>query len=129
MVSYEERYQPGAGRYNMGEVSNFVYTPMLTTAIRQILEWQPQNIQDYCQQISSEAIEELRKLGCFIEEEDYRAKHLFGIYLPNSINIEELKIRFNQQKVFVSFRGKAIRVSPNIYNTKTDFDKLVGCFK
>jgi len=129
LVSYEERYQPGAGRYNMGEVSNFVYTPMLTTAIRQILEWQPQNIQDYCQQISSEAIEELRKLGCFIEEEDYRAKHLFGIYLPNSINIEELKIRFNQQKVFVSFRGKAIRVSPNIYNTKTDFDKLVSCFK
>jgi len=129
LVNYESRYQPFAGRYNMGEVSNFVYTPMLTTAIEQILEWQPHNIQEYCQDISSEAIKELRQLGCFIEEDNYRAKHLFGIYLPNSINIDKLKTRFNQHKIFVSFRGKAIRVAPNVYNTKADFDRFVACFK
>ncbi|MFK5889989.1 MAG: aminotransferase class V-fold PLP-dependent enzyme [Flavobacteriaceae bacterium] len=129
LVNYESRYQSGAGRYNMGEVSNFVYTPMLTAAIEQILKWQPQNIQDYCQEISREAIDNLRDLGCFIEEADYRAKHLFGIYLPDTIDVDKLKARFNVQKIYVSFRGKAIRVAPNVYNTKADFDRFVSCFK
>jgi len=129
LVNYESRYQPKAGRYNMGEVSNFVYTPMLTAAIAQILTWQPKNIQDYCQDISAKAINELRDLGCFIEKEKHRAKHLFGVYLPDNINIEKLKANFSKHKIFVSFRGKAIRVAPNVYNSKADFDKLVACFK
>jgi len=129
LVNYESRYQEGAGRYNVGEVSNFIATPMLTKAIAQILEWQPQNIQNYCQSISKEAIIALRQLGCFIEDDNYRAKHLFGVYLPDNIDIEKLKERFTAQKVYVSFRGTAIRVSPNVYNTKADFDKLVSCFK
>ncbi|NCP21135.1 MAG: aminotransferase [Flavobacteriales bacterium CG_4_8_14_3_um_filter_35_10] len=129
LVNYESRYQPKAGRYNMGEFSNFVYTPMLTAAIEQILEWKTQNIQDYCQQIAAKAVNELQSLGCFIEDEAFRAKHLFGIYLPDTIDIENLKASFNKHKIFVSFRGKAIRVSPNIYNTKADFDNLLTCFK
>lgn len=129
LVNYESRYQPKAGRYNMGELSNFVYTPMLTAAIEQILEWKPQNIQDYCQKISAKAVNELQSLGCFIEDEAFRAKHLFGIYLPDTIDVDNLKANFNKHKIFVSFRGKAIRVSPNVYNTKADFDNLVTCFK
>jgi len=129
LVNYEERYQTGAGRFNMGEVSNFIAIPMLTKAIEQILAWQPQNIQEYCQEISQETIYNLRQLGCFIEDDNYRAKHLFGVYLPDTISVEKLKARFSERKVFVSFRGKAIRVAPNIYNTKADFDGFVGCFK
>lgn len=129
LVNYESRYQPKAGRYNMGEFSNFVYTPMLTESISQILEWKPENIQDYCQQISAKAINDLQDLGCYIEDGNLRAKHLFGIYLPDNMDIEKLKACFGKHKIFVSFRGKAIRVSPNVYNTKADFDKLVACFK
>lgn len=129
LVNYELRYQPKAGRYNMGEFSNFVFTPMLTAAIEQILEWNPKNIQNYCQLISAKAIKELQDLGCYIEDENYRAKHLFGIYLPDNVNVEQLKANFNKHHIFVSFRGKAIRVSPNVYNTQSDFDKLVACFK
>lgn len=129
LVNYESRYQPYAGRYNMGEVSNFIATPMLTRAIEQLLVWQPQNIQEYCHNISNDAITELRQLGCFIEEDENRAKHLFGVYLSKNIDLINLKSKFQAQKVYVSFRGKAIRVAPNVYNTKADFDKLVNCFK
>jgi selenocysteine lyase/cysteine desulfurase len=129
LVNYESRYQPHAGRYNIGEVSSFIATPMLTKSIEQLLVWQPQNIQDYCHTISKEAIDKLRNLGCFIEADNYRAKHLFGVYLPDTMNVEKLKARFAIQKIFVSFRGKAIRVAPNVYNTKADFDKFVACFK
>lgn len=129
LVNYEEGYQPKAGRFNIGEMSNFALTPMLIRSIEQLLEWQPKRIQEYCKEISKEAIDELQNLGCFIEKEEYRSAHLFGIYLPKTIDLVVLKKHFEAQQVFVSFRGDAIRVSPHLYNTKEDFKKLVSCFK
>jgi len=129
LVNYQNEYQPKAGRYNVGEMSNFTLTPMLIKAIEQLNIWQPKRVQDYCKSISEEAIEELRTLGCFIEESSYRAQHLFGIYLPETIPLEKLKAAFTEHKIYVSFRGNAIRVSPHVYNTKEDFEKLVRCFK
>ena len=128
LVNYESRYQPKAGRYNMGEYSNFVNTPMLAKSLEQLQEWNPQQIQEYCYQISKKAISELRELGCFIEEDKYRAKHLFGVFLPKHIDLDKLKSKFKEQNIFVSFRGEAIRVSCNVYNDEGDFEKLVSCF-
>jgi len=129
LVNYESRYQPKAGRYNMGEYSNFVNTPMLAKSLEQLQEWNPQQIQEYCYQISKKVITELRAIGCFIEEDKYRAKHLFGVYLPKHINLDKLKSKFKEHNIFVSFRGEAIRVSCNVYNDEGDFEKLVDCFK
>jgi selenocysteine lyase/cysteine desulfurase len=110
-------------------MSNFTLTPMLIKSIEQLNIWQPQRVQDYCKAISEEAIEKLRAIGCFIEEDKYRAQHLFGIYLPETINLDKLKAEFSKQNIYVSFRGNAIRVSPHVYNTKEDFEKLVRCFE
>ena len=129
LVNYESKYQPKAGRYNMGECSNFNLVPMLIKSIEQLTEWQPKNIQTYCDSISKNAIKELRNLGCFIEDESHRTKHLFGVYLPSTIDLEKLKVEFNKNNIYVSFRGNAIRVSPNVYNTEKDFEKLVKCFR
>jgi len=129
LVNYERRYQPKAGRYNMGEYSNFVNTPMLVKSLEHLQEWNPEQIQEYCHQISKKAINELRALGCFIEEDAFRAKHLFGVYLPKQLDLAALKSKFKEQHIFVSFRGDAIRVSCNVYNDEVDFEKLVDCFK
>ena len=129
LVNYQSKYQPKSGRYNMGECSNFNLVPMLTKSIGQLAEWDPKNIQDYCAAISKTAIDELRNLGCFIEGDAFRAKHLFGVYLPEHINLEKLKTKFTENNIYVSFRGNAIRVSPNVYNTENDFEKFVNCFK
>ena len=129
LVNYQEQYQPKAGRYSVGESSNFILTPMLTAAIDQLISWQPKRIQKYCEMISAEAIQQLRDKGCFIEDDEYRAKHLFGIYLPERINLYALKERLTKQNIIVSYRGKAIRVSPHVYNTAEDFKKFISQFK
>ena len=129
LVNYNEGYQPKAGRYNMGECSNFIHVAMLTKSINQILKWQPQHIQNYCDAISKKHIEELRNLGCFIEDDAYRSKHLFGAYLPKHIQLQDLKTKFTAEQIFVSYRGDAIRVSPNVYNSEEDFEKFAGCFR
>ncbi len=128
LTQYEDRYKEKAARYSVGESSNFVLTPMLIRALEQLIEWSPEAIQEYCKTISTTAIQHLRNLGCFIEEDHYRAHHLFGIYLPDHIDLERLKTKLKEENIFISFRGNAIRVSSNVYNSETDFDRLLAQF-
>ncbi len=125
LTQYEDRYQEKAARYSVGEASNFALTPMLIRAIEQLIEWTPAAIQKYCKNITQDAVQHLRDLGCFIEEEDYRAHHLFGIYLPKHIDVKKLKAKLKQENIIVSFRGTAMRVSPHVYNAEEDFDRLI----
>lgn len=129
LVNYNYNYTPKAGRYDVGQSSNFILTPMLSEGIKQLLEWTPEYIQSYCQSISEDAIKELRDLGCFIEDESFRGYHLFGVYLPEHLALSELKNRVIKNNIFVSYRGNAVRVSPNVYNTEEDLMKLVACFR
>lgn len=129
LVNYNYNYTPKAGRYDVGQSSNFILTPMLAEGIKQLLEWTPQHIQSYCKSISEDAINELHSLGCFIEEESYRGHHLFGVYLPKHKELSVIKRKLSEQNIFVSYRGNSIRISPNVYNTKEDLMRLVACFK
>ncbi len=125
LTNYEETYKPFSGRYNMGENANFIAVPMLLDSISQLLEWQPKNIQDYCHSISKHVIEPLKTLGCIIEKNEYRAKHLFGIKLPDGINLDKLKQEFEKNQVFIANRGTYIRISCHLFSTTHDFDILL----
>ncbi len=129
LVNYEPQYQAGAGRYSVGEHSNFQLVPQLTAAIKQLNLWGPENIQAYCDQLSQPAIAALLELGCQIDESPQRAFHLFGIRLPNSINPKALNAILREEKVMVSQRGDAIRIGPHLYNTPEEMDRLVACFR
>jgi selenocysteine lyase/cysteine desulfurase len=124
LVQYQEQYQPHAGKFNMGESSNFILVPMLIKAIEQLLEWTPEAIQDYCGKLSKTAIATLKEKGCFIESDHYRGHHLFGVFLPAESDFKDLKKHLIQEQVFVSYRGDAIRVSPNVYNSEEHLLKL-----
>jgi selenocysteine lyase/cysteine desulfurase len=125
LVNYQEAYQPGALRYEVGEHSNFILVPMMLRALVQINRWGVENIQEYCHSISATAIGLLQRKGLWIEDENYRASHLFGIRLPEKANLAEIKNSLAKNKVYVSFRGDAIRVAPYVYNDENDLKKLV----
>ena len=128
LVNYNDNFKPKAARYDIGESSNFIMVPMLAEGIKQLLTWTPQSIQDYCDSITKDAIEQLRQKACFIEEANHRGRHLFGIYLPKGSNMEVVKAKIADKNILVSIRGNAIRVSPNLYNSQEDLEKLVSCF-
>lgn len=128
LVNYNLNFKAKAARYDMGESSNFILTPMLSEAIRQLLEWTPSAVQEYCAYITSDFLPQLLEKGYFIEDPKHRGQHLFGIYAPKSISMDSLKKKIAERKVIVSHRGQAIRVSPNVYNTKKDIEKLISCF-
>lgn len=126
LVNYQQNYQPGALRYEVGEHSNFILVPMLLKAIEQLNAWTPESIQEYCRSITRKAIEELVDKGFWIEDETYRASHLFGIRLPLELQMQQVKEALLKKKIYVSYRGDAIRIAANVYNTKDDLKKLVS---
>ena len=127
LTNYEPEYKPMANRYSVGENGNFIYIKMQIAALKQIIEWTPKAIQDYCKEISAEAVIELKALGCEIEEDNYRTHHLFGIKLPENIDLHALKKDLFSENIFVSFRGNYIRISCHLYNTAEDFKPLIKC--
>ncbi len=129
LINYQDEYQPGSIRYEVGESANFILTPMLTRAIQQVNEWGPENIQDYCNQLTVPYLKELKALGFQVEDEEYRGQHLFGLRLPEYLDMEAIKSKLLQEHIYVSVRGTSIRVSPHLYNAEDDFEKLVSTFQ
>jgi len=125
LVNYQNEYQPGLLRYEVGEHSNFILIPMMTKAIQQLNKWGVERIQEYCKTIGAESILELKEKGFLIEDEAWRGSHLFGVRLPQGVDLDKIKDSLLKHKVYVSVRGNAIRVAPNVYNTEKDFQKLV----
>ena len=124
LVNYQKKYQPGSGRYSMGEQSNFILLPMLLESLKQLNKWNVTEIQTYCEAITKAPIEKIREKGYWVEELGYRSSHLFGIR-KQGLNVEKLKQQLEDNRIFVSIRGSSIRVSPNVYNTEEDLMKLV----
>jgi selenocysteine lyase/cysteine desulfurase len=125
LVNYNNEYQPGALRYEVGEHSNFILVPMMLEALKKLNEWKPENIQQYLIDLVEKPISELRKSGFIIEETKYRASNLFGIRLADHHQMNKLKTKLLESNILVSYRGDAIRVSPNVYNDSDDLNKLV----
>ena len=126
LVNYQDAYQPAALRYEVGEHSNFNLVPMMKAAIDQLLVWDISEIQKYTEDITAKAVNRLRESGFYIENDDYRAFHLFGIRLPNDALMNSVKEALMNEQIIVSYRGDCIRVSPNVYNTEAEMDTLAS---
>lgn len=124
LVDYEDDYQPGAARFDMGERSNFILVPMMIEALKQILDWGPQHIQTYCKQLTADLEKGLPKHGYQIEDPEWRAGHMFGIRLPASVSLKKLQQHLNEHNIYVSVRGSAVRISPHVYNDEQDIAML-----
>ncbi len=110
LVDQDDVYRAGAARYDVGETSNFVLVPMLIAALEQVLEWGVDRIHDYCRDLS----------GQFFPG----AGHLFALRLPAAVDPDRVKAHLQKRNVFVSVRGRAIRVSPYLYNDASDLEAL-----
>ena len=68
---------------------------------------------------------QLREAGVWIEDEKFRGHHLFGVRPPKGVDLEKIKRNLLKNKISVSMRGDAIRISPNVYNSEKEVLKLV----
>lgn len=124
LVEYTDDYRPGAARFDVGEASNFVLTPMLAASLEQLLEWGVGEIQQYCAALTEGTAARLTEAGFGIEPPPYRSDHLFGIRLPAGADPRRVQRMLETKRVFVSVRGSVVRVAPHVYNDESDLAAL-----
>ncbi len=129
LVEYTDAYGPGARRYDVGERSNFVLLPMAIEALRQILAWGVENVAASLRELTALIEEEAEKIGIETVPASMRMGHMIGLGLGPEAP-KDLAVRLAEENVFVSVRGRNLRVSPHLYNTERDverlFDSLMG---
>lgn len=124
LVNYQAGFKPKAARYNVGEHSNFILIPMLQEAISRIIQWKPLVIQQYLGSITS-PLKRLVDYGFVLPEENEGSNNVLGIYIPDNLKPKQLKEKLQRNNVYISVRGKYLRISPYLYNDESDLEKLV----
>jgi len=124
LVNYQPLFKSKAHRYDMGEAPNFINVPMAIHGVRQLLEWTPTGVQEYCDNISASSLKLLKDHGFRIAARDRRAHHLVGIRLQEGVVLADVKRVLDDNQYILSYRGNSIRVSPNIYNTESEMAEL-----
>jgi selenocysteine lyase/cysteine desulfurase len=125
LTTYEEEYKSNAGRYNVGETSNFILMPILKKSLQQIIEWNPTNIQLYCKNLIQPVVDFLEERNIKLEDDSTFCNHLFSIKLPSNINLKQLTHNLQEKNVFISTRGEYLRISVNVFNDSKDIEKLI----
>jgi selenocysteine lyase/cysteine desulfurase len=128
LVDYRDNYQKGARRFDMGESSNFILSPVAAAALRQILAWGVENIAETLQAKTDAIAERARQIGLVVAPRQVRAPHLIGISNPGGFG-KELPNVLAQEKVYVSVRGESIRIAPHLYTTEKDIDRLFSALQ
>lgn len=123
LVDYQDAYQPGARRYDMGERSNFHLMPMAITAIEQILDWTVTEIAETLAARTREIAAHANDRGLRSTPETLRAGHYLGVELPAGTP-DDLPQRLAARNVYASVRGRMLRITPHLWNTDDDVARL-----
>jgi selenocysteine lyase/cysteine desulfurase len=123
LVAYQDAFQPGARRYDVGERSNFVLLPMAAEALRQLLDWGVENVSETIGTLTDLIEEKAGELGIVTIPKERRARHMIGLMLGPDVP-DDLVTRLTAHNVFVSVRGESVRVSPHLFNTQEDVNRL-----
>jgi selenocysteine lyase/cysteine desulfurase len=123
LVDYQDAFQPGARRYDVGERSNFALLPMAAEALRQLIDWGVENVSENIGTLTDLVEERAGALGIVTIPKERRARHMIGLMLGPDAP-DDLATRLTTHNVYVSVRGPSVRVSPHLYNTESDVYQL-----
>ena len=98
---------------------------MLQASLDLLLQWSAGAVQEYCRRLAAPLIDAALSLGFSVEQDQWRADHLFGLRMPEGLELEALKAELEARQIFVSLRGSALRVSPHVYNDESDIGAVI----
>lgn len=128
LILYSEDYDAGARRYDMGERANFALLPAAVRTMEQLLEWNVAEVSETAGALNRQLAMAAADLGYSAPAEPLRAPHYLALRRRDAIP-KELPEMLAKEKVYVSVRGSSIRVTPNVYNTAEDCERLIACLR
>jgi selenocysteine lyase/cysteine desulfurase len=124
LVDYQDRYQPGARRFDVGQRTHFETTPMATAALRQLLDWEVPRIAATLGRLTGRIQGEVEAIGLGLTSSD-RDPHMLGIDLPDQA-LGAVAGALAEARVHAGVRGSSLRVSPHLWTTDQDVERLVS---
>lgn len=128
LTKYTDGYEPGARRFDMGERSNFALLPAAIRAMEQLLAWTVEDLSSTLGAVNRTIVERVADLGLSAPPEPLRAPHylcLRSVGDPPAGLVEALA----GERVFVSVRGTSVRVTPHVYNSEADVERLLAVLR
>jgi selenocysteine lyase/cysteine desulfurase len=123
LVEDQDRYQPGARRFDVGQRTHFETTPMAVAALRQLLAWEVQRVSATLGQVTGRIQREVEAIGLSLTTSD-RVPHMLGIGLPDRAR-PAVAGALAEAGVFAGVRASSLRVSPHLWTTDQDIQRLV----
>ena len=128
LVAYRDEYAPGARRYDMGESASFHLTPMAIAGLEQVLEWGVGNVASTLDARTAAIAERARAIGLGSQPAALRAGHFLGLQFAGKVP-RGLPETLARENVYVSVRGSSVRITPHLYNTDADVDRLFAALE
>jgi selenocysteine lyase/cysteine desulfurase len=125
LVDYQDAYQPGARRFDVGERANFGLMPAGIAALEQLLRWGQPAIIETLTARTADIVARAAALGLRALPAQLRAGHFLGLRFPGEAPADLLD-RLAKERVYVSVRGDSLRVTPHLYNNDAEVDRLFG---
>lgn len=128
LILYTENYDKGARRFDMGERANFALLPAAVCAMKQLMQWNVAQVAEASGELNRQLAQAAAEVGFFAPAEPLRAPHYLCLRRKEAIS-RELPEMLAREKVYVSVRGSSIRVTPHVYNTVEDCERLITCLR
>ena len=129
LVNYVTEFQHGARRFDVGERSNFALMPVAEASLKLLTEWTVPRIHATLARRTAAIAERARaEFGIESVPADRRAGHYLGLRFRGGVSAD-LPARLAASNVFVSVRGQAMRVTPHLWTTDADVEKLFGVLR
>jgi len=123
LTQYTDSYDKGARRFDMGERSNFALLPCAIAAIEQLLHWDISEISATLGGLTRTLAVALSEEGFRPFPEAFRAPHY--LCLHSERQLQNWMEALTGQKIYVSVRGRFMRVTPHLYNSEKDVHRLI----
>ncbi len=127
LTSYTATFRPGARRFDGGEASNFVLLPMALAALETIAEWSVERIAATVEPLMAAVVNGAAAIGLPVQAEPH-ARHIVGLRLPVGSPAAVVQ-GLAEAQVHVSLRGESLRISPYVFNTADDVERLLAALR
>ena len=129
LVNYSREFQAGARRFDVGERSNFALMPVAEASLKLLSEWTVPRVFETLRLRTAAIAERARgEFGIDSVPAHRRASHYLGLRFSGGVP-SDLPMRLAAAQVHVSVRGQAMRVTPHVWNTDDDVEKLFSVLK
>ncbi|HEY2460027.1 MAG TPA: aminotransferase class V-fold PLP-dependent enzyme [Candidatus Acidoferrum sp.] len=118
----------GARRFDMAETSSFIHLAAMDASLEFVLRLGPENVLAHTRRLTDLMFDRLPKDRCVPASPlDPAQRGNYGCFVArNREKTAALYEHLQKENVIVSLREGNIRVSPHMYNTERDIDRLVA---